>query len=798
MLGDIRIALRAMGRKPWFALTAIAILAVGIGSSTALFSVAYALLLNPLPYPDSRRIVWLWSTSPQQREGAFSRLDYHDIAERQRSFTAVAWIRFDFFHVKLGSEPERIQGAVASSSFSAVMGTPALVGRTFEPGDEAGNPRAVLLSYRLWQERFRGDRGIVSRSLMMNGESFAVVGVMPPEFRFPSWAELWVTPAPRLAGAPPLNRSHRFYWLVGRLQARATVAQASADLQRIYRNLAEEGQAPAGYSGRIVELHERLVGNYRPVVLILLGASALVLAIACASVANLFLARALGRQRDWSLRVALGARLPQLVQPLLAEGLLVSVAGGLLGLAIAGWGVRGLMLAFPNSLPRASEVGLHPWVLAFALAAVLAGTLASGLALLRLSPSRLSEALKGEGRAATGGRRDAFLSALMVTAQISLAVILVAATLLLRKNWEETQNVELGIPRDGYLFFRLSLPVVKYQDARQRGDFFLRATERIAALPGVLAVASSNDPPPGPHDLRDTLVVQDRPAPRLEEELLAGAHFISPGYFQALGIPIREGREFSPRDSAEAPRVVVVNQKLARRFWPGSLALGKRIRLSAITPNLWYEVVGVAGDVRHGGPAAEFGLETYIPLSQHSPAYTTISVRLQNEQADLLPAIKAEIHRLDADLPIFDVYTFRSYIDTWMVGRRFNTTVMHIFGGVALALALAGVFSLLSFRVAGQTREIGVRMALGASRREVLWAFLLQGMRLCLLGTLLGVGGAVAITRMARSMLGEVQFADTQALALASAALAVACLAASWIPAHRATRVDPLIALRYE
>lgn len=799
LLGDIRIAFRAMRRRPSFAAATILILGVGIGSSTALFSIVYALLLNPLPFPQSRQIVWLWSTAPQQISGDFSRLDYADILERNRVFDSLAWLNFDFFQARLGGEPERIQGMVGPSSFSAVMRTSALLGRTFVPADDAGNPRAVLLSYRLWQERFKGDRGVIGQSLLMNGENFAIVGVMPPEFRFPSWAEIWVTARPRTANAlQSQNRSQRFFTLLARIRPHLTPAQASEDLHRIYADLARAGQTPKGTSARAVELRERLVGNYRPVVFVLLGASVLLLVIACSSVANLFLARALARQRDWSLRVAMGARLPQLVRPLLAEGFVVSLAGGLLGLAIAGWGLRALILAFPYSLPRAWEIGLRPWVFGFALAAVFAGTLASGLALVRLSPRKLGEALKGGGRAATGERTEAFLSGMMVTTQISISVILLAAAVLLGKGWEETQNINLGLSRQGFFFFRLSLPTVRYPEVRHRAEFFRQAVERVAALPGVAAAAASNDPPPGPHDLLDKISLQDHPATQPEEEIRAGVHFISRRYFQTLAVAVLEGREFTERDTAEAPRVMVINNKLARRFWPHSSPLGRRIQLSAITPNVWYQVIGVVADVRHGGPPADFAFETYVPLAQHSPGYITVTVRPSGDRANLLPAIKGEIQRLDAELPVFDVFTFQGYLDMWMVSRHFNSVLMHLFGGVALLLAVAGIFSLLSFRVARQTREIGVRIALGASRNQVLREILGQGMRLVLLGTVLGVAGALALSRVVSSLLVEVKLSDPFALALASVAMIVAALAACWIPARRATRVDPLIALRYE
>lgn len=802
MLRDLRIASRALLRSPSFAAATILVLALGIGSSTALFSVVEALLLNPLPYPESNRIVWLWAIDGQQSNGRFAHEDSDEVITRNRSFEAVSSIRFDTFHVRLGGEPERVQGLSSSASFTTVMGTAPFLGRVFLPSDDAGNPRVVLLSYQLWQERFAGDRGVTGRTLLMNGENFAIVGVMPPEFRFPWWAELWATAQPRSAvtsGPAAPSRLARPWNLVARLRPGVSVGQADQDVKRVFAELDREGPIRPGASARVVSLQERLVGDYQGALYGLLGAAALLLLIACANAGNLFMARAWTRRGDWSLRLALGGQVLQLLRPLLAEGLLVGFCGAALGLWAGGWGVRALLLAFPLALPRAWEVGINLRVALFAAgAAVFAATVASIVALLRLSPGRLAESLKDHGRAAGGGRRSEWLSATMVTGQIAFSVVLLSAALLLGNTLEQVMNRNLGIPRENFFLFRMSLPPTKYPQERQRADFFRRVLERISALPGVDAVAASNDPPPGPHDFLESIAVEGQGETGPAEGHRAGMHAVSAGFFQALGIRLIEGREFTERDSADAPRVMVINEKLARRYWPGQSAIGRRIQFRSIPGTPWFEVTGVAEDVRHGGPVADFMQETYVPLAQQTPAHMTYSVHYRTDLAGLLRDIKRELQPLDAEQPVFDVHTFEGYLSLWMSPRRFNTVLMELFGGVAVALAVAGIFSLLAFQVAQRTREIGIRMALGAPPAAVVRLVLGQGMRLVGLGVILGIAAAFALARMVGSFLQIANVADAGAYLTAAATLLGISVAACAIPAWRATRVDPLQALREE
>jgi len=795
VFSSLQHAVRALLRRPTFSLPVILILALGIGSSTALFSIVYSLLLHPLPYPQSRQILWAWATDAQESAGAFSAAEFEQLAQRNRSFASLAAIHFDLFNARIGGEPERLQGMVCTASFSAVMQTPALAGRVFQAADHAGAPRAALLSYRLWQDRFQGNPAVVGTTLLMNDEPFVIAGVMPPEFRFPSFAQLWVSAAPRTADAPSRARGET---LVGRLQPGVTAAQAGEDLRRIFGELAAEGLAAPGRGARLVSLHERLVGGYRSTLYGLLAAAGLLLLIACANAANLFAARALSQQPAWSVRLALGAGYGDLLQALFAEGLLVSLTGAFLGLAAGNLGMGLLLGNFPNSFPRAWEIGLHPGVAGFAIAAAFAGAAgSSALALLRLSPRRLAESLRSRGSCGPAGRSGEFLSGMLVCSQVTAGTVLLTAALLLGESLQQTLNQPMGMRRDFFLL-RVVLPEKKYLGEESRTHFFQQILRRFSALPGMAAVAASNDPPPGPHDSREEIRAQGYAAPRDGQEILAGKHVVSPGYFAALGIRLLEGREFLDSDAASALPLIIVNEKLARHFWPGRSALGQHIRFATAAGEAWSEIVGVAGDVRHGGPLEDFALETYAPYWIQPPRHMTFSFRSAAGLAASLGAIRKEVQSLDPDLQVADIYTYESYLSTWLVSRRFNVTVSRLFGWLALALAVAGVYSALSYRVARRSKEMGVRMALGAEPGQVVRLVLRQSMRLALLGILCGGALVLALARLSTGWLNEALAADWAPYATAGMVIAATVFLACLFPALRAARVDPLIALRHE
>ncbi len=797
MLRTIRVAIRSVLRGPGFAIPAITLLALGIGSSTALFSIVHALLLNPLPYPQSHRLYWAWATAAQQPPGAFAIEDYEELERRSRAFASLVALHQEPFDTRFGGEPERLQGMVCTASFSQVMGSPAFAGRTFLPADDSASPRAMLLSHRLWLERFGGKQEVVGTTILMNAESFLIVGVMPPEFRFPAFAQLWVSAAPR-AAATPGYRSQEREAVVGRLREGVSPAQAGDDVQRVFMELQREGLVPGNFSARLVSLQERLVGGYRVTLYGLLCAAGLLLLIACAAVANLFVARALHQQPAWSLRLALGARWRHLLAPMFAEGLVISLAGGLLGLAIGTWGMRALLLVFPNSFPRAWEIGFSPSVAAFALAtAVGASLLSSSMTLLRLSPKKLAESLRTGQQPVQASSAAEFFSSAIVSSQVMTGVILLTAALLLGRNLERALSVDLGMARN-FFMFRLELPALQYAAPEKRAQFFHLALERITGAPGVDAVAASNDSPPGPQERFENIEIFDRPARESGDDVRAALHIVSSGFFSALQIPLREGRGFTDRDTAGSPPVVVINERMARRFWPHESALGRRIRYVSDREESWYEVVGVAANARHSGPVENYDLETYIPVLQKPPFHMVFSVRTRAEMGPVLSAIRSEVEGMNPEQFVLNVFSLDRYIETWLVSRRLNVVVMRIFGGLALALSVAGIFSLISYRVAQRRREFGVRMALGASKNDVLLHMMRQGFRLVIFGMAAGVAGVWLLSKFAARLFSEPVLPELDVVVIACLLLGATSLAACWLPARRATKVDPIVALRHE
>jgi len=792
---NLQQAMRALRRAPSFAMPVLVILALGIGSSTALFSVVHALMLNPLPYPESDRIYWAWATDSQQDSGTFARAEALQLAQRQRAFSDVAAMHFDVFNARFGDVAERLQGMVCSSSFSAVMGTPALWGRTFQAGDDAGSPRAVLLSYGLWQERFQGKREVVGTTLLLNEEPFLVAGVMPPEFRFPSFAQVWVTAAP---GVPTGKRINGHENIVARLRPGVRLAQAEEDVRRVFSELASEDSSKRNESARLESLQERLVSGYRATLYGLLGAAGLLLLITCASTANLFVARGLSQQPAWSVRVALGAGWRHLLQPVLAESLVLSLGGALVGVILGSWGLRALLLAFPRSLPRAWEIGLHPAVAVFALiTCAVAAVIASLLTLLRLSPRRLAESLRSSQQSAHAGLRGGWLSSGLALAQVALGLLLLTAALLVGAGVERVLHAESGMRRD-FFFFRVVLPEKKYPSADMRTRFFHRLIEQLSALRGVEALAASNSPPQGPQDGKEAIVTQETPALRLEDAVRTGVQSVSSNYFATLGIPVLAGRAFSVRDMAGASRLLIVNEKLAKHLWPGKSALGRHVRLASMAGDAWLEIVGVVGNARHGSPTDEFAFETYVPYWQRPPRFMNFSVRSRVELAAILRAMKQEILLVDPDMQVGDVFTAQGYVDTWLAAQRFQRAVMQLFGGMAFLLAVAGVYSMISYRVAQRKREFGVRLALGAEPAAIIWLVLRWGVRLTLAGLLTGLATALALLRYAPYWFPEPVPLDAISFAAGFLLLAATSLAACIVPALRASRVNPNVALRQE
>lgn len=795
LLKDLRFGARLLLKRPGFTFIAIITLALGVGANTAIFSVVNAVLLRPLPYPDSERLVTMRSNQ--------SVPDLDDIKAQSQAFEFLGGSVLQALDFTGEAEPVQVQAALCNEDLFDALGVKAAIGRTIS-ADEAGfgGERVVVLSHAFWQRHFAGDAGVVGKSIPLSGNSYTVIGVMPSGFSMPQQEpDLWA--AVRVANPVAAKfRGVHFLRTFLRLKQSATLDQARAEMEGIDRWLAEK--EPAENKDRrtvFVPLHERVVGSTRTALFILLGAVVLVLLIACANFANLLLARAASREQEFVVRAALGAGRGRLVRQMLTESVLLSVIGGAVGLLLAMWSIDLLVALKPANLPRLSEIGIDMRVLAFTLSVSIATGLVFGL-LPALSATRLNlnDALKEGGRGATGGAASHRVRSFLVVSEIALALVLLIGAGLLIKSFRQLQSVDPGFNANNLLTMRVELPESRYREIPKQLVFRQRVLESVNSLPGVQA-AMVSELPMSSDWLTHNFIIEGRDplAPGDEPELMTRS--VAGEYFTTMGIPLLAGRAFSTEDRPEAPMVAVVNQSMAHQYFPNQDPIGARFRWARGNEPRWITIVGVVGDVRHFGfqideqPAA---YTAYEQQDQPWKRWMTLVIRSNAEQAALLAQVKSQLWTVDSQIPVTRVKSMTEVMAGSLAEQRFNMALLGLFAAVALTLAAVGIYGVMSYSVTQRTHEIGVRMALGANQKSVVALVMRQGLTLTATGVALGLAAAFGLTRVMSSLLFGVSATDPVTFAIISLLLAGVALAACFVPARRATNVDPMIALRYE
>jgi putative ABC transport system permease protein len=809
LLQDLRYAVRTLSKTKSFTLAAVLALALGIGANSAIFSVANAVLLRPLPYSEPERLVMISGDlrKPGLDDIGASAAEFNDYKEQSHSFERLAYYTEGGFNLSGGgaAEPERITGAYVSGELFPLLGVGPARGRTFTAEeDRSGHDQVIVLSHRLWQRQFSSDSSIVGRSLEVNGKSMTVIGIMPEDFQFPDRdIELWKPIALDAEDVGEKNRGSHYLEIIGRLRPGVSLPQAQTEIKAIAARIgaAHPDQYDQGFGAKVISRHEQVVGSVRPILLILLGAVGFVLLIACANVANLLFARSATREREMAIRTALGAGRWRIIRQLLTESLLLSTVGGSLGLLLALWGVDLLVGLAPDSIPRLSEIGLDIRVLGFTLlVSLVTGVLFGLLPALRLSKPDLQESLKDGARGAGESFRRQRMRNLLVVAEVALSLVLLVGAGLMIKSFMRVQQIDPGFNPDHVLTMRFSLPQVKYTEPKQQRAFFQQLESRIKALPGVESVGAVSFLPLSNTGNNRSFAIegQGRISPNVQFRM------VSPDYFQAIGMVLRRGRQLTDQDREGTLPVAVINEEMARTFLAGQDPLGHRIKLGdADSPFPWLSIVGVVGDVKHNGLEAEVKPQMYVPYQQPPlPGFNVTSmflaVRSNVEPGTLAAAVRREVYALDQDQPVADIKTMNERLDESGAPRRFNMLLLTIFAALALLLAMVGIYGVMSYSVTQRTHEIGVRVALGAQSRDVLKLIVGQGMLLALIGVGLGLAGAFALTRLMTSLLFGVSPSDPLTFVSVALVLAAVALFACLIPARRATRVDPMEALRYE
>ncbi|HWS54860.1 MAG TPA: ABC transporter permease [Pyrinomonadaceae bacterium] len=805
ILQDLRYGVRMLLRNPGFTIVAVLALALGIGANSAIFSVINTVLLRPLPYPNPEQLTIVWERNNQQgvNRSPASLLNFVDWRAQNQSFEHMAALRITGFNLTSEGEPERVQAASAAASIFPLLGAEPMLGRTFLPEEEkAGRGRVTVLSHGLWQRRFGGDAGIVGKDILLNSEKYTVVGVLPASFQFEQvslWVPLTTEASPEELAAA---RGRRMYLVLGRLRPGVGTAGAQNELNALAGRLAAEHPAAnAGWGVGVVPLREHVVGMIRPALLILFTVVGLVLLIACANMANLLLARAATREKEIAIRMAMGATRPRLIRQLLTESVLLAFMGGALGLLLTVWAKSFLVAVLPPNNPLRDQVGIDLPVLAFTVAvAVLTGLLFGLAPALQASRPDLNEVLKEGGKTSAMGFRRRPLRSLLVVAEVTLALVLLIGAGLMLRSFLHLQEADPGLDVRNAIAMQVSLPPAKYSDAAQQIAFFHHILERLAALPNVEAVAADSNIPLGTRRNSIAFQIEGRPPASSDQMLRAEAHEVTPNYFRAMGIRQLLGRDFTTSDVVGAQPVVIVNEALARRYFPNEDPIGKRVSTSqpGEPDAVWFNVVGVVGDVRHAGLAAEPGPQMYWAYYQDPVPNMSIVVRTKSDPAGIAALVREEIRKADGDIPSFSIRTLEQMAADSLMPSRVTMLLLGFFAAVALVLAAAGIYGIMSYSVSQRRHEIGVRLALGARPRDIIMLILRQGLILTLVGTFLGLLAAFAATRVMSSLLYGVSATDLLTFAGAPLALIAVAVLACLVPARRATKVDPMVALRYE
>jgi predicted permease len=794
---DVRLALRHLRRAPAFTAVAVLTLVLAIGANTAIFSAVSAVLLRPLPYPHAERLTAIWGTMADAPRILLSYPDLLEYRARNRTFDDIGVIRSQSVNLTGGDRPDRLSGTFVTANLLRLLGARTMMGRLFSDQETAAGTgaRVVVLSHAVWASRFGADSGMLGRTLVLNGLPHQVIGVTAADFQDPFGpTEIWL---PATSGPNPnwVTRENPAFGGVGRIRAGVSGAEASADLARIARELAAQyPETDAGLGVQQQSVRDFLVGDIRPALLILLGFVALILCIGCANIANLQLARATARRREMSLRAALGAGRARLVRQLLTESLVLAAIGGTLGVLLARWGISALIAAVPQGLPAFGDVGLDRTVLLFSLAITVGAGLVFGAVPARYGTrGELADALQGRGADLGGGNR---IRQLFVAVQLALCIVLLVGAGLLVRSFTRLQQVPAGFTTDHLLTAELRLPVTKYGNDTLVAQFGGQALERLRAIPGVKSAALVEAIPLSGNWGASSYRIEGRDTP---DSLLptAQVNSVSDGFFGTMEIPLVMGREFTPADRLGAPAVVIVSRELARRAWPGESPLGKRITVVG-SPEVRATVVGVAGNVKQLTLSREDEPQLYLSKAQTAGIFTSLALRTDGDPDVLAEPVRHAIWAVDRDQPIWKIRSMDSLLDRDLAPRRFTARLAGGFALLALLLALIGVYGVMAYVVAQRTREIGIRMALGAARGEVVRLVLGRGLRIVALGTGLGLIGAYAGAKAIEQQLYGIPPADALTFVSVPLILVLVAAVACWVPARRAARVDPAIALSGE
>lgn len=797
LVQDIRYALRVMRKDPGVTAAAVAILGLGIGSTTLVFSLANGLLIRPLPYPHAERLIAVQEYSPKdpRETGQINALNYVDMRARTRLLEDIGVYGSGGVILRGDGMAERVPAAGVSDGVFRVLGVAPLLGHVFTRDEDRPNgPNDVILSEELWQRRYGRDPKIIGRGLDLDGDRYTVTGVMPADFQFPDSAELWV---PAQIDPAHANRTDYRLRAVGRLKPGVTVEQAGAELASMLEQIHRENpESNNGWKARARDFHEALAGSYRKALQVLLVAVALLLAIACANVSNLLLVKASARVREMAVRTALGATRPRLVRLLVSESVLLGLFGGALGVGLAYLGVPALLALIPSSLPKWMNFSLDQRVLAFALGVSVITSILFGIApAFASSGVDVITALKEGGRSGGAGARQKLLRHGLVVAEIAISVTLLAGAGLMIRSFLALHSQRLGYHPENVLSMQVSYPEKRYPDGAPAIALLRRLTGEVSALKGVRSAAFSTGVP-----LNDgwgrIYTIEGRPLP-LNQMPTINHIIVTPGYFRTLGIPLLRGRDFVDADT-DAPQIAIVSESFAKKNWPNESALGKRVRFGPPKANEpWHTVVGVVADSRHGQLKGDDRANVYLPYRKDiMPTY--LLAHTEGDPLKMTKAIQSRINGVDHDIAISRVYTLEQIIGRVAWQDRFWTVLLGVFSGLALLLAAVGLYAVLSYTVSLNSHEIGIRMALGASASSVRGLVMRQGMLLAATGLLIGVGVALALTRLLKSMLFETSPMDPVTYIAAPIVLLLAAWLAAFLPTRRATRVDPVVALRQE
>jgi len=800
---DLHYGLRMLVKNPSFTIVAVLALALGIGANSAIFSVVNTVLLRPLPYKNPGRLVMLWEEATHLGfpKNTPSPANFIDWRAQNTVFEAMAAMVERSFNLTGVGEPERFDGRRVSANLFDLLGVQPQLGRAFRAEEDKPGSRVVILSNGLWQHRFGGDPRVIGQAVSLNGESYTVIGVMPGSFQFPTRRDqLWVPLA--FDAKEAASRGNHFLEVIARMKPGVTLQQAQAEMSTIAARLAQQYPEENLRVGSVVTaLQEQVVGDIKPALLVVLGAVGFVLLIACANVANLLLARAAARQKEIALRLALGAGRSRLTRQFLTESVLLAVIGGAVGLLLSIAGLRVLKTFIPDTISQAQAISIDAKVLVFTgLVALVTGIIFGLAPAMQVSHLDINDTLKEGGRDAAGGTRGNRIRALLVIGEIAVSFVLLMGAGLLINSFMHLRNLHPGFRANHLLTMKIPLSEVKYPDKERRSPFYAEVLRRVQALPGVQSAAVAGNLPLTYDGDSMPIGIEGRTDPPPDQRPDVILRVVGPGYFSTMGIPLVRGRDFSEQDKADSARVVIVSEKTARHFWPGENPIGKRLKPGSTNRNIpWIEIIGVVKDVRQNDFVSEPKMQMYMPYQQlNSFAPNALVVRTNVEPLSLAGAVRNAIWAVDKDQPVSNLRSMDEIVSEAVARQRFSMLLLGIFAALAMVLAAVGIYGVMSYSIAQRTREIGLRIALGAQKSDVLKMILRQGLRFVAAGLAIGLAASFVLTRVMASLLFGISATDPATFVSISLVLIAVALLASYIPAVRAMKIDPMLALRYQ